>query len=547
MRKQTKIAALVSAAALLAIGASMTASANTWRQNAYHDYTWVDGRGNAIEEEGWHRGNITWSTYDASQYYFSDENGNMVFDQPIEWEDNLYYVDENGYRVTNTWKWIDLEDGYTMPDGTDVDSVCCFFGSNGKAVHAAADKDFEAKTVIQDTGWTTTGTFVFSEEGYMILGRVEVGDNNDVYYCVQPGDANFIGLSPEGTAWPYVTGQALNGWAYMDVETLLDDAALAGKDYNNAEWFWFNNCKLHDSAGVQAVSGVSYVFDENGVLGAWGAKSTLSTTTPEKQFKVYVNDDNYTSTSGNKWLNFQDDDWYYIVNARQGNGSVKGVIFNYTLAGDDGTKEDKKGADRLLKVGGKVFLIGADGVMKVGAQEIKPTTIEYWTDAANWKGTTFSYYVPETVSKAGVTNYKKSLYFYFDDSTDHDGDRGEQVCGIHSYQDEDGSTVTRLYTSEGTTDTWAICSGYLFKDGKLVVAEDDDYRAVKLEGATPVQYTSKSGKLTVLGLDNNKYLKKVVEDAMVIVDRNGKLKKSSSKGITIGQYTYKLDNYVVTN
>ena len=542
MRKQTKIAALVSAAALLAIGASMTASANTWRQNAYHDYTWVDGRGNAIEEEGWHRGNITWSTYDASQYYFSDENGNMVFDQPIEWEDNLYYVDENGYRVTNTWKWIDLEDGYTMPDGTDVDSVCCFFGSNGKAVHAAADKDFEAKTVIQDTGWTTTGTFVFSEEGYMILGRVEVGDNNDVYYCVQPGDANFIGLSPEGTAWPYVTGQALNGWAYMDVETLLDDAALAGKDYNNAEWFWFNNCKLHASAGVQAVSGVSYVFDENGVLGAWGGKSTLSTAIPPEQFKVYVNDDNYTSTSGNKWLNFQDDDWYYIVNARQGDGSVKGVIFNYTLAGDDDSKEDKKGADRLLKVGGKVFLIGADGVMKVGAQEIKEETIKKWDKPTNglaiWKGTTFNYYVPVT----DPAKQSGSLYFYFDDSTDHDGDRGEQVLGIHSYQDDDGATVTRLYKQDGGVDAYAICNGYLFENGKLVVAEDEDYKAEKL-GTKVAEYSAKNGKLTVVGQDKSLGL----SGEWVVVDRNGKIKKSSSsKGIVINGVTYYIKDYVAS-
>ena len=67
MRKQTKIAALVSAAALLAIGASMTASANTWSGvNGTMDWTWVDSQGNPIEEEGWHRGNADWG---ANSHY----------------------------------------------------------------------------------------------------------------------------------------------------------------------------------------------------------------------------------------------------------------------------------------------------------------------------------------------------------------------------------------------------------------------------------------------------------------------------------------------
>ena len=544
MRKQTKIAALVSAAALLAIGASMTASANTWSGvDGSLDWTWVDRNGNAIEEEGWHRGNSNWGS-NAQYYYFADENGEMAIDRPVEWGADLYYVDELGRRVTNTWKLVDLEDGYTMPDGTDVDSVYYFFGSNGKAVRASEGNEFEAKKVIKDTGRTDTGTFVFSEDGYMILGRVPVGSS--IYYCVQPDDSYFIGLT-EGTAWNYVTGEALNGWAKMDVEVMLDETDI-DPDYNNVEWFYFDSCKLYRTAGPKAISGVNYTFDENGVLGYWGATATHGSASPYSNYKVYVDGDNYTSTTGNKWLNFQDDDWYYIINAREADGKSafqKGVIFNYDLGDDvESSDDDCKGPARLIKVGGKTFLIGNNGVMKVGYNKVEKADVEKWlkdtpdSDGyANWNGTSFKYYVPVKTAT--------DLYFFFDDSTDHDGDRGELQVGRHSYTDEDGVVRTRFFKADGTTEAYAICDNYLFENGELVVAEDGDYRVVELDTASAVyQYTVKSGKLTAKAFQAEAATSKI----KVVVDKNGRLKKStSSKGVLAddGHY-YVLKDYKVT-
>ena len=72
MRKQTKIAAVVSAAALLALGASMTSFAAT----------------------GWQEENGTWVYYDRS--------GNQVTNTWAKSGDNWFYLNDNGEMAVDT-------------------------------------------------------------------------------------------------------------------------------------------------------------------------------------------------------------------------------------------------------------------------------------------------------------------------------------------------------------------------------------------------------------------------------------------------------------
>ena len=582
MRKQTKIAALVSAAALLAIGASMTASANTWSGvNGTMDWTWVDSQGNPIEEEGWHRGNADWGA-NSQYYYFSDENGSMVSSQTVEYGDDLYYVDELGRRVTNTWVLLDLEDEYEMPDNEIVSSVYYFFDSKGKAVHAA-DSDFVAKEEIKDTGRSDKGYFVFNRDGYMTLGRVDVG--GDIYYCVQKDDSNYIEL-PQGATWDYVTGQALNGWAKMEVDLLLEEAEIED-DYAIKEWFYFDKGKLYQPAngGTKTIDGVTYAFDENGVLGQWTGKTVASNSNanpgPNSTYKVYVNSNDFTTVSGNKWEDVGDYNWRYIINAREADKSLiqKGVIFNYNYDGMDGTDpatgkvfEDGKGYSRMIKVNGKIFLIGPDGLMKTGVQEITPATLRAWGedyDSATGKfvwNDTYAYYVPEALQDI-ATGYAemmdtafaalkdaKSYYFNFDDSKDLDGDRGEQLTGKYSYTDDDDNNVTRIFATDGVVaEGYALYGDYLYKDGELVVAEDGDtytYIDLKDQSNKIRQYTVKGSKVEKYTSTSGKELNPSPASATyyyVVVDKNGKVKKnSSSKGLTIEDLTFVIDTYIAT-
>ena len=549
MRKQTKIAALVSAAALLAIGASMTASANTWSGvNGTMDWTWVDSQGNPIEEEGWHRGNSDWGA-NSQYYYFSDENGNMVSSQTVEYGDGLYYVDELGRRVTNTWVSLDLEEEYEMDDGEVVSSVWYYFGSKGKAT--MQDDEFKAYELIKDNGRTDKGYFVINRDGYMMLGRVVIG--GDIYYCTQSDDSAYIEL-PEGQTWGYVTGEALNGWAKMDVSLVLDEELANSEDYESKEWFYFEKGKLiQPEDGVKTINGVNYTFDENGVWGKWTGDSEATANNALTDYKVYVDGDK-TTVSGNRWEQIGDYDWQYIINARETSDKSlikKGVIFNYNYAGEDGEDftEDGKGYSRMIKVDGKVFLIGPDGKMLTGVQEITKAQIEAWKkENYTWKNS-YVYYVPQALKDA--TTLEESYYFCFDDSKDLDGDRGEQITGRYPYTDDDGNELARIFTTDGVVaDGYAMYGEYLYEDGVLVTAQDGAaYEPIKLT-ATLKQYTIKGSKVGTEEKATTLYDKEEDKNDVqeyIIVDRNGKVKKSSSsRGFAVEDQKFDITDYIAT-
>ena len=100
MRKQTKLVAVLSAAALFAIGASMTsfAAARGWAQE---DDTWVylNSSGERVTEE-WKRS--------GNNYYWLDENGEMAKNQIVEHNDNYYYVNEDGVRLASQWVSVEM-------------------------------------------------------------------------------------------------------------------------------------------------------------------------------------------------------------------------------------------------------------------------------------------------------------------------------------------------------------------------------------------------------------------------------------------------------
>ena len=573
MRKQTKIAALVSAAALLAIGASMTASANTWSGvNGTMDWTWVDSQGNPIEEEGWHRGNADWGA-NSQYYYFSDENGNMVSSQTVEYGDGLYYVDELGRRVTNAWISLDLEDEYEMPDGEVVSSAWYYFGAKGKAT--MQDADFKAYELIKDTGRTDKGYFVINQDGYMMLGRVDI--DGATYYCTQSNDSAYIEL-PEGQTWGYVTGEALNGWAKMDVSLVLDEEEAENEDYSNKEWFYFEKGKLYKpgvNGGAKTIDGVSYGFDANGVLGKWdGLNVATANNTSDTKYNVYVDSNDSTTVSGNKWEQIGTYDWQYIINARNNDKTLitKGVIFNYNYKGMDQKYDaDKKafvdfdndgeGYSRMIKVNGKVFLIGPDGKMLTGVQEITPATLYAWgkdADANSGKfiwNHTYEYYVPAKLQAVANDYYKlsgeklkdqKSYYFNFDDSKDLDGDRGEQLTGRYPYTDDDGNELARIFTTDGVVaEELAMYGEYLYEDGVLVIAQDGAANEAIPLTASLNQYTIKGSKVGTTATEV--YDGEEPSTAWVIVDRNGKVKKSSSsRGFAIEDMKYDIKNYVAT-
>ena len=135
MKKQTKLVAVLSTAALLAIGASMTSFAATgW---AEEDGTWVYyNRDGERATDSWKKSGNNW--------YYLDSDGEMAIDQLIEDGDNYYYVDINGVMASNQWVAIENEDA---GDDNEPEHYWYYFQANGKALTNGDNTNIALKTI----------------------------------------------------------------------------------------------------------------------------------------------------------------------------------------------------------------------------------------------------------------------------------------------------------------------------------------------------------------------------------------------------------------
>ena len=255
MKKQTKLVAVLSTAALLAIGASMTSFAATgW---AEEDGTWVyyDRNGDKVTDK-WAKSGNNW--------YYLDSNGEMAVDQLIEDGDNYYYVDVNGVMAANQWVAIDNEDA---GDDDEPEHYWYYFQANGKALKQGDSDTVSLKTV-------NGKKYAFDDEGKMLYGWVssdnaERIDNTDddafkdgVYYFGGEDD-----------------GAMTTGWLLIDVsydEATNDDYKYTAPTFNDDDdqtrWFYFksNGKKIYADNGERTkdktINGKKYAFDEYGAM-----------------------------------------------------------------------------------------------------------------------------------------------------------------------------------------------------------------------------------------------------------------------------------------
>ena len=255
MRKQTKLVAVLSTAALLAIGASMTSFAATgW---AEEDGTWVYyNRDGERATEQWKKSGNNW--------YWLDSDGEMAIDQLIEDGDNYYYVDINGVMASNQWVAIDNEDA---GEDDEPDHYWYYFQANGKALTNGDNDKVSLKTV-------NGKKYAFDEEGKMLYGWVDEDTAERV------DDTEGDGFK-EGTY--YFGGQddgaMTTGWLQLDItydEATSDDykytAAAFNDDEDQSRWFYFksNGKKIYaedgDRTKDKTINGRKYAFDQYGAM-----------------------------------------------------------------------------------------------------------------------------------------------------------------------------------------------------------------------------------------------------------------------------------------
>ena len=363
MKKQTKLVAVLSTAALLAIGASMTSFAATgW---AEEDGTWVyyDRNGDKVTDK-WAKSGNNW--------YYLDSNGEMAVDTLIEDGDNYYYVDVNGVMAANQWVAIDNEDA---GDDDEPEHYWYYFQANGKALKQGDGSTLSLKTV-------NGKKYAFDDEGKMLYGWV--AENSAERIDDTDGDAfkegdYYFGGEDDGAM---TTGWLLMDITYDEATSDYEIAPAFNEDEDQSRWFYFksNGKKVKaESDNVQkskTINGKKYEFDQNGAMTAEWSLDV------KKASDAGARDEHSTSTKSSTARYSQM--WRYFNSVEDGSRVSKGWFkvvaseyLNYNKYNDDedgwyyadGSGNLYAGEFKTIK--GKKYAFRNDGRMVNGLKFIK--------------------------------------------------------------------------------------------------------------------------------------------------------------------------------
>ena len=217
MRKQTKIAAIVSAAALLALGASMTSfavSKGTWMM--------VDGEWQCYGKNGDAYEN-TFCSSNGKEYYVG-EDGQLVRSSWVEYDSSYYFVNSSGAKITNDWR-------LTTPYDDD-----------------SADEDEYWYYLKKTTGKPATGKqsningqiYLFNNEGQMQHGWVAATDTNGAKFVQLDKEDDEKSMSAAGNAAVYYCGDEDDGHAKKNKWTKTWPPDNTSEEDDDKEWFWFD-------------------------------------------------------------------------------------------------------------------------------------------------------------------------------------------------------------------------------------------------------------------------------------------------------------------
>ncbi len=483
MRKQTKLVAVLSAAALLAIGASMTSfAASGWAQE---DGTWVylDSSGDRVYDS-WKKS--------GSSYFYLNEDGEMATNAIIEDGDNKYYVDASGARVTNQWISMENEDDETVGDNDDISTLWFYFGSSGKA-YADAVKTINGKK------------YIFDDNGYMLSGWQTYGDDNDLYY-----------LGDENEGWAYT------GWQFLELDEDIED-----DNYDDEEWFYFkpSNGKAYVNSR-KYIDGKYYSFDENGVMqdkwvvGTPGAPASTDSARYKAENGAQETGWVYAYPMDDPDEEGEDQFWYYL--------DSKGVPFNLRGADsgmDEGflataqKKDNEKWKEPITGVAAKViksktYLFNDKGEMQTG--------VFLLIDVARTGGVSLGSTVDE------ITGLVGGIYYFNKDSGSTQGVMATGKATV-SY---DGDNYNYYFQKDGSAYRLYIADGALYDAlGERFDAEDgNSYQLVDVADGVKIRIKGSSS---------------VIEGPVtMIVGSSGKVKKSGTVKLDGIKYTVK--DYIVT-
>lgn len=317
MNRNKKLIAILSASAVLALGASFASFAATGWQADGSNWKYYDRDGYAVTD--------TWKK-SGDDWYYLDSDGRMAVNELIEDGDTYYYVDGSGQMVKSQWQYLEDEDG---------EFYWFYFQNTGKA------KDDGFLTVDQHKYHFTDSRM---DEGWL-------QDDDDTYYLNAEHDGTY--------------GSVKTGWVYIDDFDDDDDV-----DADEEGWYYFGTNGKMVTNEEKKINNAYYVFDENGLmLDNWvefteGSTATSSDASSNDSIYKYYKAGNGARVEG--WLYLDDmgeedegreteEGWYYFK---------KGIPYS----ADYKTTEIAEGYG-VAKINSKIYCFDDLGKMVTGKVE----------------------------------------------------------------------------------------------------------------------------------------------------------------------------------
>ena len=476
MRKQTKVVAVASAAALLAIGGAMTSfAAQGWVEE---DGTWYyyDKDGNKVEDE-WKKSGDNWFWLD------SEEGGAMATDKLVEDDDNTYYVDGNGVMVTNTWVKVVNED--QDDDDDPAEYRYYYMQSSGKAYKAGDSSNVKFKTIDGKK-------YAFDDDGKMLYGWVNEDDST---------------LSSDDSDWETAT-YYMGSWEDGSLKTGWQKITVYDQDEDDDYDYWFNfksngekrtrtdnNAKDKDIY-EKKINGKYYGFDKRGVMTyEW-------TATTESDLSTISN-------------------WRYFNSPEDGARSTKGwfKVVAPDKDGDDNTFKDYSNLENPTFAKGDAedenerwYYANSDGELYVGQiKKIKGKYYGFWPDdgekagrmltglcALKMSGSKIVDVIDDDMDADGLDDFmdkygkasqgSQDVYlYYFGSNEDSDGALKTGSVSVNLDGDNYQFQFSKTGGAEGKgRGVNGIDDGkYIYKFGqKIKAGSDDKYIVVYAEGDT---------------------------------------------------------------
>lgn len=490
MRKQTKIAAIVSAAALLAIGASMTSFAATgWQEE---DGTWVYyNRAGEKVANSWE--------YSGDNRFYLDDAGNMATDSLIEDNDDYYYVDANGAMVRNRWVAIDNE---SAGEDNQPDVWWYYFQANGKAYKNSHASGTIFKRVINGK------TYCFDEDGKMQYGWVKKDDGVTDYDDNAYQEAEYY-FGDEND------GAMSIGWREIALSDVADaEDEQPGDSYwdsDQVRWFYFKASGAKQTSSTnKTINGRKYGFDQYGRMIVDRHNNSLGAATYQNASRR-GSSNNAASTATASYAK----DFMYFSSPEDGARFTKGwfkVVPGYYLNYadyDNGTDRwyyaDGNGnlyAGQIKTIKGKKYAFDLKGGMIYGLALLRTdgSTIYEYADNEN------KYDSQDKFMETARNMSSDWAFYYFSDNEDKDGSMktGTQKISL------DGESFSFNFKKGGTKKGQGVTGmseKKYYLGGMLLTADADN--KIEVVNKTTLEKITVSKLISDLGLTGVDASKKI--------------------------------------